>query len=304
MPRANATLADLADPPDTATLTPLDESATARAIAAMRAKLMRRRKAVIGHAAGEPELDRVIASLRRLQNPQLSAYTIDDGLVLSEPFNGIARACPPASPKTARIAADAMVGKRAPMALVRALSAFGDAALNLARSAGVRIHIVAAGVRFSQASASVARCVPGIDEWEAPPSGLFVVEDRTVLLRDRALHMTAAHEFAHALDAALAARARSYYSFESEELRYYFSTATGYVNEYAASGLDEYFAESIRAYVEVNDPACAWLPLTRQDLFLRDPRMFALVDRLFASGFQSRERRTTGRSAYSRSAQK
>jgi hypothetical protein len=84
----------------------------------------------------------------------------------------------------------------------------------------------------------------------------------------------------------------------------HFATATNYVNEYAASGLDEYFAESIRAYVEVNDPACAWLPLTRQDLFLRDPRMFALADRLFASGFQSRERRMTGRRAYSRSAQK
>ncbi|HLJ83677.1 MAG TPA: hypothetical protein VKT51_05835 [Candidatus Eremiobacteraceae bacterium] len=291
MPRTAVTLADLADPPDTATLLPLDESATARAIATTRAKLMRRRKALIGQAGAEPDLDRVIASLRRLQNPQLTAYSVSGGVVLSEPFNGIARACPPASPKIARLAADAMVGKRAPAALVRALGAFGDAALGLARAAGVRIRIVAAGIRFSQASASVARCVPGIDEWEAPPSGLFVVEDRTVLLRDRALHMTAAHEFAHALDAALASRPRSYFSFESEELRYYFSTATGYVNEYAASGLDEYFAESIRAYVEVNDPACAWLPLTRQDLFLRDPMMFALVDRLFATGLTARERR-------------
>jgi hypothetical protein len=107
--------------------------------------------------------------------------------------------------------------------------------------------------------------------------------------------MTAAHEFAHALDAALAQRQRSYYSFESEELRYYFATATGYINEYAATGLDEYFAESVRAYVEVNDPACAWLPVTRQDLYLRDPRMFALVDRLFRTEFRKTERRTTRR---------
>ncbi len=67
------------------------------------------------------------------------------------------------------------------------------------------------------------------------------------------------------------------------------------MNEYAASGIDEYLAESIRAYVEVNDPACAWLPLTRQDLFLRDPRMFGLVDRLFASGFVACERRSATR---------
>ena len=58
---------------------------------------------------------------------------------------------------------------------------------------------------------------------------------------------------------------------------------------------DEYFAESVRAYVEINDPRCAWLPVTRQDLFLRDPRMFALVDRLFASDFAACERRSIER---------
>lgn len=42
-----------------------------------------------------------------------------------------------------------------------------------------------------------------------------------------------------------------------------FATATGCVNEYAARGLDEYFAESIQVYVEMNDPACAWLPMAR-----------------------------------------
>jgi hypothetical protein len=107
--------------------------------------------------------------------------------------------------------------------------------------------------------------------------------------------MTAAHEFAHAIDALLARKKRSYFSYESEELRYYFATATGFVNEYAASSLDEYFAESVRAYVEVNDERCAWLPLTRQDLYLRDPRMFALIERLFRSNLAHRERRHEAR---------
>ena len=75
----------------------------------------------------------------------------------------------------------------------------------------------------------------------------------------------------------------------------HFATATGYINEYAATGLDEYFAESVRAYVEINDPRCAWLPVTRLDLFLRDPRMFALVDRLFESDFAACERRSIER---------
>jgi hypothetical protein len=288
-------LADLANPPDTSTIAACDEAETAAAIDRVRSRLMRRRKSLLAHVKQSSELDRLIASLRRLQNPQLTAYAVGESIVLSEPFNGIARACPIAPPHIARKAADALFGKRAPAALRRVLAAFGEAALTCARDAGITISIVPSNVRFSQVSASVARCVPGIDDWSAPPSGLFIVEDRRVLLRDRALSMTAAHEFAHALDASLARRKKSYYSFENEELRYYFATATGYVNEYAASGLDEYFAESVRAYVEVNDPACAWLPLTRQDLFLRDPRMFGLVERLFASGFTTLERRRTRR---------
>jgi hypothetical protein len=178
-----------------------------------------------------------------------------------------------------------------PGRVVKVLASFGGHALAAAVKAGIKMTVVPDGRGFSEFSAAVARLVPGVDGWSAPPSGLFVVEERRVLLRSRALSMTAAHEFAHALDAVLARRPRSYYSYESEELRFYFSTATGFVNEYAASGLDEYFAESVRAYLEINDSRCAWLPLTRQDLFLRDPRMFALVERLFASRFAARERR-------------
>jgi hypothetical protein len=296
MRRPAIALADLADPPDTSKIAACDEAATAAVIDRVRARLMRRRKSLLARAKQSAELDRLIAALRRLQNPQLTAYMVDESIVLSEPFNGIPRACPVAPANVARKAADAFFGKRAPAALRRVLAAFGEAALACAREAGITIRIVPTGVRFSQVSDSVARCVPGIDDWSAPPSGLFIVEDRRVLLRDRALAMTAAHEFAHALDASLATRKKSYYSFENEELRFYFATATGYVNEYAASGLDEYFAESVRAYVEVNDPACAWLPLTRQDLFLRDPRMFGLIERLFASGFAARERRSARRS--------
>ena len=48
----------------------------------------------------------------------------------------------------------------------------------------------------------------------------------------------------------------------------------------------------MRAYVEVNDERCAWLPLTRQELYLRDPRMFALIERLFRFSFSKTERRS------------
>ena len=189
-----------------------------------------------------------------------------------------------------------MFGATPPPAIVRALSRFGEPALSATVKGGVRIAIVPEDRRYADYSSAVARLVPGIDDWSAPPSGLFVVEEKYVLLRGRAMAMTAGHEFAHALDSVLAHRPRSYFSYESEELRCYFATATGFVNEYAASGLDEYFAESMRAYLEINDSRCAWLPLTRRDLLTRDPRMFALIERLFKSNFASLDRRIIERS--------
>ncbi|MBC5825436.1 MAG: hypothetical protein GIW99_09160 [Candidatus Eremiobacteraeota bacterium] len=205
--------------------------------------------------------------------------------MLSEPFKGVPSAIRPAPLRAARKHVAAMAGVPPPTALVRALAAFGESALVAAERAGVKIGIMEPCQSFADLSPAVARCLPGVDGWPAPPAGLFVVEERRLLLRGEAMRMTAAHEFAHALDAVLAAGERSYFSFESAELRHYFSTATGFINEYAASGLDEYFAESVRAYVEINDPLCTWLPLTRRDLLSKDPRLFALIERIFLADF-------------------
>ncbi len=297
MSAARFALADVSDPPDTSALAPCSEVETAEGIEEVRHRLLRRRKTLLARAANSRALDSVIAALRRLQNPQLCAYRTCRGGVLSEPFNGVPSVVSAAALPAAQAIVSGMAGPKCASALAKVLAPFGEAALHAAANAGVTIKLVPDGQRFGNFSDLVARCAPGIDDWPAPPSGLFVVADRQVLLRSTALRMTAAHEFAHALDAVLAKRPRSYFSFESEELRFYFATATGYVNEYAASGLDEYFAESLRAYVEINDERCSWLPLTRQDLFLRDPRMFGLIERLFRSNLVHRERRSGCRSA-------
>jgi hypothetical protein len=298
MPRCRIVLADVDRPPDTSSLEACGDAETASAIETVHRRLLRRRKALLERigprTSSSSEVDRIVASLRRLRSPQLAAYRFDQTLLLSEPFNGRRTAADRASTASAYRAARAMFDGPPPAGIVRVLAAFGDHALAAAVDARVRMAVVPDHRRYSEFSAAVARLVPGIDEWSAPPSGLFVVEERLVLLRSRALSMTAAHEFAHALDSVLARRARSYFSYESDEVRFYFSTATGFVNEYAASGLDEYFAESMRAYLEINDSRCAWLPLTRQDLFLRDPRMFALLERLFASRFAARDPRVSG----------
>ena len=295
MAASRVVLADVRSPPDTAALTQCDEAQTAFAIERMRRNLLRVRKRIGSRSDGARMVvgnaHAVLAQLRRLQNPQIAAYNCDGTIVLSEPFNGIPSAIARASRSIVSDALGKMLGVEPPAELSDALSGYGETALVATARGAFTIAIVPDGRPFASFSSSVARCAPGIDAWAAPPSGLFVVDERRILLRPHALRMTAAHEFAHALDALLARKPRSYFSYESEELRYYFATATGFVNEYAASSLDEYFAESMRAYVEVNDERCAWLPLTRQDLFLRDPRMFALIERLFKKRLTETDRR-------------
>jgi hypothetical protein len=92
--------------------------------------------------------------------------------------------------------------------------------------------------------------------------------------------MTVAHEFGHALDCALGGGV--YRSGYDLEIRRSFATAKAFVTPYAATGLDEYFAESLRGYVGVNDTKSPWPKATRARLRAIDPRMAAFMDRLFA----------------------
>jgi hypothetical protein len=282
MPRRRVVLANLDRPPDTSRLVVYDDDVAAHAIETVRTRLMQRRRSLLRKASPAGVVDRIVGSLRRLQNPHIAAYQLGDGLVLSEPFNAVPSIVTRAPVRVATRAVRAMFDARPPAKIVRALAAFGEKALAAVVAGGVCIAIVPERERYAEFSRVVARLVPGIDDWSAPPSGLFVVEEKRILLRDRALTMTVAHEFAHALDAVLARKPRSYFSYESEELRRCFATTAGFVNEYAASALDEYFAESVRAYLEVNDSHCAWLPLTRFELKARDPKMFALIEKLFS----------------------
>ena len=283
-------LADVDCPPDTSRLVACDDAETAAAIAALRGHALLARARLAHGGTKGPRGERVIAAVRRLDSAQLTGYRGDRRDVLvSEPFNKVPCAAVAAPMQVAAALVSCMAGAAPRRSLVKALAAFGEPALRRAVAAGVRITIVPANGRFADHSNTVARLVPSIDAWPSPPAGIFVVEERLVLLRARSLAMTAAHEFAHALDAVLARKPRSYLSFEDERVRRYFGAANGFVNEYAASALDEYFAESVRAYLEINDSRCAWLPLTRASLLERDPRMFALIEGLFISEWQSRE---------------
>lgn len=168
--------------------------------------------------------------------------------------------------------------------IVRTLNRFGSGAIAFAARCGTRIVPLARLRRYEDASPALKRLGVDVDAWPAPPAGLFVVEERTVYLRSRS-PMTVAHEFGHALDCALGGGV--YMSSVDPQLRRLFAAATAFVTPYAATGADEYFAESIRAYVEVNDPASFWPRATRAKLRRIDPAMYEYVERVFNVEFQA-----------------
>lgn len=167
-------------------------------------------------------------------------------------------------------------------AIIRTLRKFGNAALRYALERGIRVVPLLRGERYQQRSEALGRLGVDVDAWPAPPAGLFVVEERTMYLRSRSA-MTVAHEFGHALDCALGEGV--YRSSMDPVLRRLFSEAQSFVTPYAATGADEYFAESLRAFVEANDAQSFWPRATRERLRRIDPQMYEYVDRLFTTEF-------------------
>jgi hypothetical protein len=175
-----------------------------------------------------------------------------------------------------RPAVDALPPGAAAIELV--LDRFGPGALRLAASAGTRIVLLRPGEAYRDRSRALRRLAWRIDTWPVPPAGLFVVQERTVYLRSTS-PMTVAHEFAHALDCALGGGV--YLSGVDPRIRRAFGAARAYITPYAASGLDEYFAESLRAWVEANDPRSSWPRATRKRLREIDPAMAAILESIF-----------------------
>lgn len=174
-------------------------------------------------------------------------------------------------------------GTRAVAAAVRAsLARFGDGALAFAAARGIRIVPLDAAQRYRDVSAALRRLGVDVDAWPVPPAGLFVVEERTVYLRS-ASPMTVAHEFGHALDCALGGGV--YRSGYDARIRTAYGAARDFVTPYAATGLDEYFAECVRAHVGVNDPHSVWPHATRERLRSVDPTIADYVAELFAVEF-------------------
>jgi len=176
-----------------------------------------------------------------------------------------------------RPAVDASPEARA--AIDAVLDRFGSGALRLAASCGVKLIHLRGREAYRDRSRALRRLASGVDDWPVPPAGLFVVEERAVYLRSTS-PMTVAHEFAHALDCALGGGV--YLSSVDPRVRRAFKSARAFITPYAASGLDEYFAESLRAWVEANDPRSPWPRATRARLRTLDSPMAAILETIFA----------------------
>lgn len=162
--------------------------------------------------------------------------------------------------------------------IARALKAFGEPALRFAAERGTKVRLLDQGERYADASPALVRLRIDVDAWPAPPAGLFVVEERTMYVRSRSV-MTICHEFGHALDCALGGGV--YRSGVDPDIRAAFGTARQFVTPYAATGLDEYFAECTRAWVGANDPASVWPVASRERLQQRDPAMHDILASIF-----------------------
>src|SRR5579862_1912733 len=170
-------------------------------------------------------------------------------------------------------------------AVVEVLIRFGIGALAYAQASRIRVVLLRKRELYRTASAALARLGIDVDTWPAPPAGLFVVEERALYLRSRS-PMTVAHEFGHALDCALGGGV--YRSGIDPQVRGLFVNAVSFITPYAATGVDEYFAESLRAYVEANDPASPWPRATRARLRHGDPGMHEFIELLFEHEFGER----------------
>ena len=108
--------------------------------------------------------------------------------------------------------------------------------LNAAVRAGTTVYILAPKEHYSSASRELATLGIDVDTWPAPPAGLFVVQEKTVYLRSIS-DMTVAHEFGHAVDAALGGGV--YRSGTDQDIRRAYNDARSFVTPYAATGRDD-----------------------------------------------------------------
>lgn len=161
----------------------------------------------------------------------------------------------------------------------RLIGWYGETVVAFVESAGVTVRVLEPGQRYAEVSPLLVSIGANVDAWPIPPAGLFIIKERSVILRDTS-NMTLAHEFAHAFDLALGGE--QYLSTTDAQIMEAYEGASAFVTPYAASARDEFFAESVRAFVGANNTGSLWPEATRERLARTNPRMVQIIENLFA----------------------
>ena len=155
---------------------------------------------------------------------------------------------------------------------------FSPLVVRFLEESGTKSVVVGKG-GYRAASPVLRRLGLDVDAWPVVPAGLFVVEERTVYLRTVDV-MTIVHEHGHALDCALGGGI--YRSGRDPRVREAYRNARKFVTPYAATSIDEWFAEGVRACVEANVSPSPWPKVTRERFREIDPVGYQLVVKLIA----------------------
>jgi len=150
-----------------------------------------------------------------------------------------------------------------------------------ADAAGIRVALIGPFQDYSDYSPLLR--VQGFSDPDVRIAGLFVSHERTLYVRASS-PVIVAHEYAHALDFALGGGA--YLSHTHPGIRRAYRAARAArrtVVRYAATALTEYFAEGMRAMVEVNDERSPWPRVSRARLKLVDPALYEILEAMFES---------------------
>ncbi|HEX3464242.1 MAG TPA: hypothetical protein VHS78_09380 [Candidatus Elarobacter sp.] len=120
-----------------------------------------------------------------------------------------------------------------------------------------------------------------VDRWPKPPLGVFVIAERTLYVSYPA-PVVVAHEYAHAIDCALGGGA--YFSVAHPGVRRALRRARkrkSFITRHAGSGVDEYFAEGMRAMIGVDDHHHPRPAVGRACLRRLDRDLFEILNAIF-----------------------
>ncbi len=158
-----------------------------------------------------------------------------------------------------------------------------------AEAAGIRVALIGPFQDYSDYSPALR--ARGFSDPDVRLAGLFVSHERTLYVRAPS-PVIVAHEYAHALDFALGGGAYLSHSHPGIRRAYRAArVAKRTVVRYAATGLTEYFAEGMRAMVEVNDERSPWPRVSRARLKHVDPALYEILDSLIEERRATAEQR-------------